>query len=92
MSANLLKQDSRLINSIRKALEDCEDDEGWGNLGTVGQIIINAWPQFDPRNYGYSKLSELAKKIDLFEIDARKSPTNSGRSFYIRDRKKHSAR
>ncbi len=89
MSSNQMKQDSRLINSIRKAIEDSEDDEGWANLGTVGQIIMNAWPQFDPRNYGYSKLGELVRKIDLFEIDARKSPSNSGRSLYIRDRRKH---
>ncbi|AHC16811.1 NYN domain-containing protein [Salinispira pacifica] len=88
-NSNMLKQDSRLINSIRKAIEDSEDDEGWANLGTVGMIIMNAWPQFDPRNYGYSKLGELVQKIDLFEIDPRKNPGSSGRSLYIRDRRKH---
>ncbi len=87
-NSNDLKQDSRLINSIRKAIEDSEDDEGWANLGTVGLIIANAWPQFDPRSYGYTKLGELVRNIGLFEIDARKSANNSGSALYIRDKKK----
>ena len=86
-----LKQDTRLINSIRKAIEDSTDDEGWANLGTVGQIIVNSWPQFDPRTYGCSKLGELIRAIDLFEIDARKNLNSSGRILWIRDRKKHSS-
>ena len=87
---NQLKQDTRLINSIRKAIAESDDDEGWANLGAVSQIIRNAWPQFDPRNYGYRKMGELMRAIDLFEFDSRKTSPDSPPLLYIRDWKRHS--
>ena len=38
------------------------------NYVDESNIVKNA-PEFDPRNYGYGKLSELVKAIDLFEIE-----------------------
>ncbi|MGI9256545.1 MAG: NYN domain-containing protein [Salinispira sp.] len=83
-----LKQDTRLINSIRKAIDDSNDDDGWSNLGTVGQIVMNAWPQFDARNYGYNKLGELVRAIGLFTVDHRRNEQGSG--LYICNRKRRS--
>jgi uncharacterized protein (TIGR00288 family) len=62
-----LQRDSKLMNILRKAVEAVEDDEGWAPLGEVGSHINNQ-ASFDQRNYGFSKLSDLFRAIDLFEV------------------------
>ncbi|KGE71900.1 NYN domain-containing protein [Spirochaeta lutea] len=84
-SNNDLRQDSWLVNSIRNAIEDSADDDGWANLGTLGQKITNKFPDFDTRNYGYQKLGELIRAIGLFDVDARISPSGLSKTIYVRD-------
>ena len=43
-------------------------------------------PEFDPRNYGYRKLSELVDAIGLFEIDPRGD--GAARTMYVRDKRR----
>lgn len=66
---NRLRQDTKLVSLIRSAIEAASNEDGWANLGPVGSNIIKNAPEFDPRNYGYSKLSDLIKAIELFEIE-----------------------
>ena len=87
-SARELKSDSRLVNLLRNACEDSADETGWANLGTVGQNVANKAPEFDPRNWGYKKLGELVKAIDLFTIDEREIVNSSAKQVYIRDKRR----
>ena len=49
-----------------------EDDDGWAFLGDVGNLIVKKKPEFDPRNYGFSKLTPMLKSLtDILEIDER---------------------
>jgi len=64
----ILKGDSRLMATLRNAVEAVGDEEGWAPLGLVGSHISNQG-SFDPRNYGFRKLSDLFKAIDLFEVE-----------------------
>ncbi|MCP3962501.1 MAG: NYN domain-containing protein [bacterium] len=68
-SARALKADTRLVNLFRTAIDAASDDNGWAHLGAVGNNIINQAPEFDPRNYGFKKLSELVAGIGLFDVD-----------------------
>lgn len=88
MSSRELKRDSKLVNLFRNALEAASDDSGWAQLGAVGSNIANQAPEFDPRNYGYKKLGELASALDLFEIDERMQADGQSRAIYVRDRNK----
>lgn len=63
---NKLKSDTKLISLLRDAIERNIDDSGWAKLAPVGSLIANK-SSIDVRNYGYSKLGELIKAIDLFE-------------------------
>jgi uncharacterized LabA/DUF88 family protein len=92
MSPRELKRDSKLVNLFRNAIEAASDDSGWAQLGAVGSNIANQAPEFDPRNYGYKKLGELAAAIKLFEIDERMQADGQSRAIYIRDNKKRPAR
>jgi len=75
MSAGELKQNTRLVNRIRAAIEAASGEDGVANLGAVGTIIVKQEPEFDPRNYGYARLSDLVDAIGLFTVD-RKSGKN----------------
>lgn len=68
-TAKELRRDARLVGLFRTAIEAVSDDDGWAHLGPVGHHIANQTPDFDPRNYGFEKLSQLAKAIGLFELD-----------------------
>lgn len=87
-NTNELKQDTALVNLFRSAIEASSDDEGWAHLGAVGSNIVKQAPDFDPRNYGYKKLGELASAINLFEIDERRIGDSQTKAIYIRDKKK----
>ncbi|AQZ93806.1 NYN domain-containing protein [Halopseudomonas phragmitis] len=67
-SAQELRQDTKLCHQLRQAIEAASDDEGWANLGPVGSQLAKQMPEFDPRNYGYSKFSGLLEGIGLFTI------------------------
>ena len=69
MPPNKLRQDAKLINLFRSAIESASNEDGWAHLGVVGSNIIKNAPDFDPRNYGYAKLSDLAVAIGLFEVE-----------------------
>jgi Fe-S-cluster formation regulator IscX/YfhJ len=52
----------------------------------VGNLILKKQPDFDPRNFGYAKLTPLIKSLD-FEIDERESGKDHIKHIYIRNRK-----
>lgn len=67
-NTNKLKSDTKLMNILRNAVEAGENEDAWAPMGGVGTNISNQVPAFDPRNYGFKKLSDLFKAIDLFEV------------------------
>ncbi len=67
MAPKQLRGDTRLVRMLRTAVEAAGGDDGWAHLGQVGNQIGNQ-ASFDPRNYGYRKLSDLVEAIDLFEV------------------------
>jgi uncharacterized LabA/DUF88 family protein len=62
-----LRGDTRLMQMLRTAVDSASGDDGWAHLGEVGNQIGNQ-ASFDPRNYGYRKLSDLVEATGLFEI------------------------
>ncbi len=73
----------RLITS---SITDIADENGWAYLGDVGNLILKKQPDFDPRNFGFPKLTPLIRSLD-FEIDERESGQNHIKHIYIRNRK-----
>ncbi len=67
------------------ALEQSIDDAGWANLGTFGSYLTKLKSDFDSRNYGYKKLSDLVRaKTDLFLFEERSVPDSDYKVLYIR--------
>jgi uncharacterized LabA/DUF88 family protein len=86
-TSNELKRDAKLVALLRNALEAASDESGWAHLGAVGSNIAKQAPEFDPRNYGFSKLGELAAAIRLFDVDERVQSDGHSKSIYIRDKR-----
>lgn len=64
-----LKLPSSAIPILKKAISQIETEDGWVLLGALGKQISNLRSDFDVRSYGLSKLSDLLRKTDAFEID-----------------------
>jgi len=87
-TTNELKKDAKLANLLRNAVEASSDDSGWAHLATVGSNIAKQAPEFDPRNYGYKKLGELASATKLFQIEERSVGDGPSKSIYLKDLRK----
>jgi predicted nuclease of predicted toxin-antitoxin system len=61
---------SAAIPLIRDAMKKIDPDQEWYPLGLLGQFITKAKPDFDPRTYGSSKLSDLLTKTGRFEVQS----------------------
>jgi Uncharacterized conserved protein len=64
-----LQPPSEATPIIRKVLEQMESDDGWVALGGVGTQLQNLAPDFDPRTFGFRKLSDLVRSTGSFDID-----------------------
>ena len=73
-----------VINLIQSTISDVEDDDGWAFLGEVGTLLQKKQPNFDPRNYGFQKLTPLIRSIDKFEVEQRKNPRGNQKLIYVR--------
>ncbi len=72
---------------LRLSVSDVADEDGWAFLGEVGNMILKKEPSFDPRNYGFTKLTPLLKDLKLFEFDERQPKGSNVRHIYIRDKR-----
>ena len=63
-----LDRDRAFLDLLSGAVDDASDDSGWAHLGHVGTILTKKEPDFDPRNYGYGKLSDLLEATKRFEV------------------------
>ena len=70
---------------IADSVADIADDDGYADLSDLGNLLIKKQPDFDPRNYGYSKLSNMLRSEPRFEVVVRTTPDPNVRPIYIRD-------
>lgn len=87
--ASVQKVDNRLLNLLKATIQDQADDDGWAFLGEVGQMLNKKRPDFDPRNYGFSRLTPMLKSLKKnFEVDERILDKSNTRHVYVRARSK----
>ena len=60
---------------LRIAYDKYQDDNGYANMSSAGQYIKRAKPDFDPKTYGYSKLSQFIEAYPYrYEVKKFKGP------------------
>jgi uncharacterized LabA/DUF88 family protein len=79
------KIDITTIELIEATLDAIGDEDGWAFLGDVGNLIVKKKPEFDPRNYGFTKLTPMLKSLkDIIEIDERESDKKGIKHVFVR--------
>lgn len=80
--------DSKFIQLLKSSIEDLAEDDGWVFLAEVGASIIKKKPDFDPRNYGFPKLTPLIKSLDEhFDVDEREVEKTHIKHVYVKIKK-----
>lgn len=54
--------------TLQRVIAEIDVEGGWVPLGQIGSQLANFAPDFDPRSFGFKKLSDLVRKIDAFEL------------------------
>jgi uncharacterized LabA/DUF88 family protein len=63
------QQASGAVAILNKAMAQMDTEDGWVGLGAIGRRLANIASDFDPRTYGFRKLSDLVRGTGAFEID-----------------------
>ncbi len=77
-----LRKDTKLVSWLRNATLRTMNEDGWSNLSKIGAYISNN-SSFSPVNYGYQKLGDIIREIDLFDIEMRLN----NKQMYIKDKR-----
>lgn len=72
---------------IADSMEMIADEDGYAFMGELGNLLLKKQPDFDPRNFGFSKLTKLIQSLDRFEVDVRQSSNPGTKHIYLRDKK-----
>ncbi|MEX0811651.1 MAG: NYN domain-containing protein [Chitinophagales bacterium] len=76
-----------LIRLLKNSVDAIADDDGWAFLGEVGGLLVKKKPDFDPRNFGFNKLTPLVKSLKKdFEIDERDVSGTRIKHIYIKNK------
>ena len=70
-AAAKLRADEKLLESLESCASTAANDDGWANLAIVGSLMRKQQPDFDSRNWGYAKLSDLVRATELFIVEPR---------------------
>ncbi|MCQ2089188.1 MAG: NYN domain-containing protein [Fibrobacter sp.] len=62
----MLRGDTRLMNAIRKAIQESQDDNGWALAATVSQLVSRQITH-SPKNFGYATWPKLIHAMEYFE-------------------------
>jgi len=77
--------DRRFIQLVKNSINDIADDDGWAALAAVGALLNKKKPDFDPRNYGFNKLTPLIKSLkDHFVVDIREVENSQNKHVFVR--------
>ena len=76
----------QVVELIADSLAILADEDGYTFMGELGNLLVKKQPDFDPRNFGFSKLTNLVRSLDRFEVDVRQTSLPHVKHIYVRDR------
>ena len=80
-------KDVEIKNYVRKCIEENSEEDGYMLMSDLGSLLTKKYPDFDSRNFGKKKLSDLLKEWG-FELKSVQDTNNkknpSGLIMYVR--------
>ncbi len=65
-----------IIKSIAELIDENSDEDGWYFMGALGNRLLSQYPDFDARNFGFSKLTAFVKSIGIYDFRSDPLPNN----------------
>lgn len=75
-----------IIKLISASINDVAYENGWAFLAEVGNLILKKKPDFDPRNYGFNKLTPFVRSLKEFEVEEREVNKSRIKHVYVRNK------
>lgn len=77
-----------ITEALKVIITENSDEEGWAFLGQVGSMLTKRYPDFDTRNYGFSKLTPFIVSLKQFDIQSRRTTRSHIIQKYVRNKEK----
>jgi len=82
-----LMMDSNLSKALAQAFDAAANESGRATLSEIGNLIRKKMTDFDPRNYGCSKLKDIVRQLPEWKLVSVKTPAGGETLYVERDRK-----
>ena len=53
------------------------DEDGWLAVSMIGNLLVKRYPDFDVRNFGFSKLTPFVLSLGIFEVRTERGKDNA---------------
>lgn len=63
-----------ITKAIDELVTENSDEDGWYFMGALGNQLLNKYPDFDSRNFGYAKLTHFVRSLDAYDFKSESSP------------------
>lgn len=74
-----------IIEAVEAIIEEGSDEDGWIFSANLGNTLAKRYPDFDVRNYGFTKLTPFIESLGVFEVKRMPAPGNSSvQHVYVR--------
>ena len=73
--------DKSLRKLVLSTIEDFADEQGWLPMAALGNSILKKKPEFDARNYGFKRLSDLVKAVPYVDVQERQTTSGNKHDF-----------
>ncbi len=73
-------------DAIEALIDEKSDDEGWVFCGALGNLLIQRFPDFDVRNFGFKKFIPFVSSLEGFELQQKPSGVGGVNLVYIRNK------
>lgn len=77
-------RDAELEALVLSTIEDLADEAGWVDMGNLGNGLLKKRSDFDPRNYGFKKLTDLISAMHGVVVEARSTGQGNVKHYYLR--------
>jgi Fe-S-cluster formation regulator IscX/YfhJ len=73
-----------ITKEINRLLSSESSEDGWMSLAEVGNKLGQKFPDFDVRNFGFTKLTPFIKSLGKFEVYSVPSEKGNVKVMYVR--------
>lgn len=84
VASRALLHDPALDRLLDEAVATAAGDDGWAHMGAVGSNLSRLASDFDPRTWGFAKLSALMTAHPRFEVDFRTTGEGKPPNAFVR--------